>query len=264
MNFIGPRRALGWNKQIGYQEQFGDGPAAFKKGPGTLFPFPSIPLSQAFRYWWAATQWRIQINLMENDGGTIAYDSGWINYLVGIDQGRLAFVLNGYGIGNDPISLNDRYGYGAPAGGPFLAQFLLGNGNNGLYNILNSFSGGTGFFLYAIQLMGEMYCKGFEGDPSLGGLIASTKFGLVWDEDVPGNVFMAFFFGNNDGDNLVGVSTLLSPSAAHSLESDGGRDMLSATLSLDGGIPIPLYGFINPADSNGQVTGTITIDTKDS
>jgi hypothetical protein len=224
---IGPRRAIGWKSQFGYKEQFGAGAYAFASGAGSAFPFASMPVAQAFRYWWAVQNWRVQWNF--TDGVTTAtFDSGWIPWGCGWSD---------YAPGA-PLGVQSRRPAPFDSGDGFQPPRLADRYVSSLHPINNLTN--QGFY----DSLGNELVTSFMGSNIFG---PYYPVGLVWDDITPGNVFMAvsLIFQSNSGINFPSSLKIIS----------GSTPSAGCTASLDG-LNVPLYG-------GTGVTGSVTIDTKD-
>lgn len=228
---VGGGIASGWKGQFGYKESFGTGIYAYATGPGTCYPMPSIPVAQAFRYWWTVKQWRVQYNLSLL-GSPLTYDSGLQPYGV-MDGGvnERAFCSNSGDLLAAP-TLQDRH-CSFCAGSLFSVNGGNANALGGIANSFNSF-GDEGY----ISILGSLYVGYGAGDTG-----AATNFGLVWDDAKPGNVFMSF--------GLIVANRSVCTVA-------GPQYPLSAVTGTFDGVPFSLYAYLS-----SPYTGAITITTQD-
>lgn len=221
-----------WPMLFGFKNQFGT--PVFSKGTGTLFPSPSIPIAQAFRYYWAAKSWRCNYSITTNTPFTYTYDTGFIPYGTGKSSGAIPGAVQRRWMGN--------FGKGGDTlAAPSYDLRIIGDSTgDGIYQ--DVFARSSNNDTVAIQILSPIQLE--FSQPMYGTTIAPV---LVFDPIIPGNVFMQFWLQWNAGGG-VGLTTLKSGSAS----------ITPVICTLDG-ISIDLYG-----DPSVTTSGSIVISTRDS
>lgn len=245
----------GWKGQVVRQDQFGLG--QFVQGPGSPFPLPSIPLAQAFRYWWSVKSIRVRysIHRTRDDGVnppdhyTSDNDTGFQLYTHGTKStpaGSGTNIVQRQDFLNGDRTLNSR------VVDRYLRTTDQGSINHQCMGV--NFEGGTDpTFINWIYIMGSGNLNQF------GTFQNNLLGGLAVDDSTPGNVFMALNIVHIDSATrplLVGTLQGSNPDLPDSLPGD-----FSATLD---GIPFSMFWHQNDTFTTVNPGGFFEITTQDS
>jgi hypothetical protein len=255
--FVPGRGTPAWSSLLRRQDMMG--PAQFSEDGYWWLP-TSIPMAQAYRYFFAVKQWRVQINVTETfvttEGETTttvvythALDTGFIPFGMGADSEGAQTPWFAFARSSPAYTLTERLALANQmTAAVFIADTTIDSGDGDMPAAESAWSIGMGF--------AASFGYDFAGRTPL----------LVLDDSTPGHVFMPFCV-------VGGAGILLSPGAWANDNPDEVSEIypeidelgpLSPTgveAYLDG-MSLTLWG-LGSGDSTYSATGTVSVSTLD-